>query len=262
MLKRLIVLSSLVCFFSTINAQEYYVLQVKGKVKNKSGSYLKSNDIIKADEKLSFSSPEDVVAVVNPKTGRSIIKPAPSKASSELFAYVKDAITPATKKLSTRNGGFNNVVDLQAYFKEPVLLLPVLKYQMNANVFPLSSSSFFFIRYKYNNEDINKKVVFHSDTIRFIKEDLLKVDGQKIEHEKISDIRLYYLKDNKPELVSPLHFNFTSSEQLQSEVLLLKKTLKGKDQKETRDEMIAYLSEFYGKIDSENFNAWFEKLPQ
>ncbi|MBL7873874.1 MAG: hypothetical protein JNM78_19830 [Cyclobacteriaceae bacterium] len=252
---------SLLFFSTTSQAQEYYVLNVKGHVKIlKNEKELKTNDIIKANDKLIFSSEHDAVAVVNSKSGRHIIKPTPTSGSTELAALVKDILIPANNRLSTRNGGFNTPLDFQIYFADTVLLLDEMKHKVNNEYFPLSNDTFFFIRYNYQGEEINKKLFSPSDSLIINRAALFSIDGKPIDVEDTSDLKLFYLNGQNILFICALKISTPDLKALRTETNLLRKVLSTKlSERAAKEEILTYLQFQYGKIDLLNVEAWLKK---
>lgn len=241
-------------------AQDYFVLQVKGQVKRtKSGATVKTKDVIKADEQLTFSSPTDAVAVVNPKSGRYIIKPGAPTKKNELFAFVKDALNQASSRLSTRSGGFNNVLDFQTYFKDPILLLPELRYKVNGASYPINDNSFFYIEYQYKGEAIPKQLKINPDSLIIIdRTELFKIDGQPIAAGETSGHQLMYFNNGSASMLSSIQFNLAEVETVKSEISVLTDALNSEKatSKKITDETMAYLLENYAKVDESNLKRW------
>ena len=242
-------------------AQEYYVLQVKGHVKiSKSDKELKTNDIIKANDKLIFSTENDAVAVVSSKSGRHILKPTHTQGTSELATIVKNILVPANNRLSTRNGGFNTPLDFQIYFADTVLLLSEMKHLINPAHFTLSDTSFFFLRYTFQGQEINKKLFSLSDSLIIKRSTLFSVDGKAIEAADVSDFKLFYLNGPNAAFISSLKISIPDLGTLKTETDVLKKVLSVNHSKEVvLDEILTYLLFQYGKTDLANLEAWYKK---
>ncbi len=250
--------------FSLVSAfcQDYYVLQVKGVVKKKkTGTLLKTKDVVKADEQLMFSSPTDAVAVVNSKSGRFIIKPGKLDKGNELLAYVKDALSQVSSRLSSRSGGFNNALDIKTFFAETIVLLPELRYKVNGQSFPIAESTFFFIQYKYRGEDINKQLKINADSLLiFNRSELFKIDGVSIAEAETNEHQLFYYTESGTQLIAPLDFNLADLDKVINEINVLKAALNSSTYSEKIwDEIIAYLKENYGKVDEANVKRWLNK---
>lgn len=261
-MKRILIIQLLLSISVAAFSQEYYVLQVKGTVKKtKTGQLVKTKDVIKADEQLTFSGAADAVSVVNPKAGRFVIKPGKSGKSSELLAYVKDAMSQASSRLSTRSGGFNNILDLKTFFKEPILLLPELQYKVNGGSFPINDEAYFFIQYQYKNEEIPKQLRINKDSLIIInRAELFKVDGNPIAGEQTSGHQLVYYNGSGTVAICPLLLNLANPEIVKMEVDVLVEALKMDKTKPDKmaDEVSAYLYENYAKVDAFNTKRWIQ----
>ena len=145
----------------TVFGQEVYkVMHVKGQVKLVStGVPLKRGDEIAADKRITFSSKQDMIMALSNKKGRVVIKPTSGSSSdSELTAMLKDIVTEASGKLSTR-GIFSNRLDLENYLiGDFVVLGGEMSLRISPDVYKMDENNFFYIRYKYNDEEINKKL--------------------------------------------------------------------------------------------------------
>lgn len=243
------------------SAQEYYVLQVKGHVKiSKSDKELKTNDIIKANDKLIFSTDQDAVAVVSSKSGRQILKPIPTQGSSELAAIVKNILVPANNRLSTRNGSFNTPLDFQIYFADTVLLLSEIKHRVNPETFPLSDTSFFFIRYTFQGQEINKKLFSQSDSLIIKRNTLFSVDSNPIKVTDVSDFKLFHLNGSNTAFICALKMSIPDLGNLKAETDVLKKVLSAKlSETAVMAEILIYLQFQYGKTDLSNLKTWYNK---
>ena len=254
----------LVAFFAChiINAQDYQVLSVKGNVKFKGGKKLEAKDKLKTDDQLIFSTSSDAVAVVGAKTGRFVITPSPKSKDGEFVALVKGALTPGTKKLSTRSGAFNNALDFSRYFKDTILILPTLSYGVSKTTFKQDDKSFFFIRYNFSGEEINKKIKPTQDSLVVNRLELFSIDGKPVDPKNVSNVRLMYLSGSQSTLLSNLNIIAPDTDQLRGEASTLKDLFKGRSGTEIRNEVFAYFNEFYGKVDEANFSRWYLKQPE
>jgi hypothetical protein len=241
-------------------AQDYYVLQVKGKVKStKTGKDIKTNDVIKADEQLKFSAATDAVAVVSAKAGRFVLKPGKPNKSNEFLAYVKDALSQANNRLSTRAGIFNNVVDFKTYFEKLVYLMPEQTYEVGSQSYKISENSFFYIQYTYRGEEINKQLEFINAPLLYIERDeLFKVDKEPINPEEASNFQLFHFTEEKATAITTLNFNVADPALVKAEIEVLQKALTDAKMPSAkiRDEIIAYLQENYGKVEEANVVKW------
>lgn len=237
-------------------AQDYHVLQVKGSVRKTSGVQVKPGEVISQNDKLAFGSADDAVAVVNPKLGRFIIKPGPAAGNGEFLTMVKDAVTPGIKKLSTRSAVIGNVVDFQTFFQDPWVILDQLVVKVSTVAFPLSPESFFFIRYRLNDEEINKKLKFSGDTIIIFRDELFSVDDAPIDPHQAKEQRLFHFHSGKAHFISNVSLIAPDLNSLRGELQALARSLDRK-KFDVAEESKLYITEFYGKVMPYDFTHWY-----
>ena len=248
----------------------FYIIHVKGKIQIKSsGKMLETGKQVSSEEELVFKTPDAIAAVISPKKGRFTLKADNlkiRKKDSELVFFFKSCLFPSPKKISTRKGALNNLIDLHKHFSvNSYLILGTAKVNINHEAFPMSDNSFFYVRYIYQGQTINKKLGYEGNILIIDKGSIYVVDAKQIAPEKTTDTRLYYYekrKNKKPLSTKIASFNpiFPDEEQLKSKIGLLISVLKdvGKNEKEIENEISVFLYEFYGKTDLENVRRWLE----
>jgi len=144
-----------------------------------------------------------------------------------------------------------------------VLIIDSMKLKVGADEFPMEDNKFFYIRYTYNDETVNKKLTFVNDTLIIDKDELFSVDGKAIDNSGVSQVSLYYYRkgEQKPEsiLINTFEPVFVNSQQLKPEIDIIYKELKGKSSEMLLSEIYDYLNMFYGKIDKEDLKVWLKK---
>lgn len=262
------------CLSAQAQEEYYVVLHVKGKVSlTKSGELLKPNTQVSPNAKVTFSSPNDLVAVLHPTKGRSIMKPSrnPESGSSELIAFVKNTLVAGTGRASTRAGKFTNFIEIDSfftasplmYYKGQVALIgPKVKFKVSQEAFPLNAKSFFFARYEYNGEVINKKMGFEGDAFILDKESLYKIDGQPITPSQIRNFQLFYRNatTNQSTFITKTKPNFVPEFKLREEVeLLMEYYLKDKGEEKIIEELLEYIADAHGKVDKDHLIEFLDK---
>jgi hypothetical protein len=251
----------LIAFLQTVSAQNsYYVLNIKGTVKvKKTGAVIKINDQISDKDILLFNTPTDAVAVISTKNGRMVLRPKPNAKSSELVCVVSEILNPGTGRLSTRTGPINNAVDLDNYFnKDSLNVLGSMKVWISPMAFPMDQENFFFVRYRWNGETINKKLNFEKDSILLNAADIFKVDGKDIAYNEITSPALYYKKGASATQMCPFNISFLDEIQLRETITSFKKYSSNKGS-EFIDELRPLLMDIYGNTDRKNVRNWVKK---
>ncbi len=252
-------------FSLLVYSQEvYHILHVKGKVilKN-SGENVKTGDKIKANAEIVFGSKSDLVIALGNKKGRFVIKPDPeASAESELSTFLKDVVSAASGKLSTR-GATLNLLDLSNHFQGEYLVLGGrAKIVMNPKAFDMADGSFFFLRYAYDGETINKKLSHNGDTLLFDRDEIFQIDGKPIPKEKVGEMEFFYFEKEWefPRKISQMIMHFPDDEEVKPGVGILVEELKssGTEQDQIIDEVEAYLSDIYGRVHPGNLKSWLK----
>jgi hypothetical protein len=212
-------------------------------------------DVFTEDETLSFQTPNSRAAVINPASGRFILSPD----NYENLSSAKTNFAPAMGNLSTRGGIINNMTDLQNQFSEDIVIICEAGYFLNPYKFPMNENQFFFLKFKYKDEEINKKLSFDENKLLFSKEEILKVDQMPISQIDNPDVSLYYYNNGSPEFISDFRLIFPDIPQLDSELKIILDESPGKSFNQKVNDISGYIFEFYGKPDKQDVINHLEK---
>jgi hypothetical protein len=241
-----IMLFSAVRVFSQVN---YRVIKVNGSIIYvRTGNNMTQGDVFTEDEDLSFQTPNSRAAVINPTSGRFILSPD----NYENLSTAKSNFLPAMSNLSTRGGIINNMTDLQNQFSEDIVILCEAGYFLNPYKFPMNENQFFFLKFKYKDEEINKKLSFDQNKLLFSREEILKVDEMPIKEIDNPDISLYYYNNGVPEYISDFRLVLPDIEKLDTELKIILDESPGKSFNQKVNDISGYIFEFYGKPDKQD----------
>lgn len=254
-----IFISTFLFFAFCINAQDNYkVIKVNGTiVVQKTNAALQMGTVFGEDDELQFKTTNARAAVINPNKGRFVLMP-----SNNDVAYAKANLTPAMSNISSRAGAMISRIDIENHFSGKYAILDKVEVKINPSLFPMTDSKFFFIRYDYKGETINKKLPFVADTLIIDKKELLTIDGQPIPNPNITKMEILYMEtddNNKRTLISEFDPIFLDGDELIGEVKIILDEIADKTREEKLDEVIAYITEFYGKPNKENIEQWLDK---
>lgn len=248
-----------VFFAGILKSQCYTVLSIKGEIiLEKTGQPIKEMDEICSDDKLKFSSADSKAAVLSPEQGRFILKVSGKKRNSDLAVFVKSVLFQGTGNLSSRG-----TVSLETEFEDEYFVTGINRLQIDVKNYPMTSDKFFFLRYKYKDKEVNKKLNFSSDTLFFDKENIYKVDNEIIKQDLIESVSLYYYEkeNNTSTKIANFKLVFANETKLKAElnsyVTLLRKS--GKDKPYIEEEVLLYIMDVYGKINVDNTKDWMNK---
>ncbi|MFH2141538.1 MAG: hypothetical protein ABIJ97_03885 [Bacteroidota bacterium] len=243
-----------------LNSQTpFKVISVNGEiVAKKANITLQSGIEVKSDDNFAFIKPNSRAAMINSEMGRVILTEQNSAS-----AFSKAAFAPAMSAVSTR--GFSNELltsklQISTYFNEKLLVIDNLKIRINSKTFPMNENSYFFIRYMYNGDEINKRLSYKSDTLIIDKNELYTVDGKPIPNPDVESMSLYFyeiIDDNsKATYISTFDLLFIPNEQLKSEVQVIIDACKKKPYDTIIAEVYDYFTSFYGAIDKTYVESW------
>jgi hypothetical protein len=261
-------LLSILLIFAAPPEEVYFITFVKGTiVLEKTQKVLKVGDKISPKDKIVFKDKDAMAAVLSPQKGRFTLTAdkAQKNSKGEFLALIEASMSPmgSAKKLSTRAGLLTNIMELQKFFAASdslsqgrFLVIGKGKYSLSKEAFPLDEKHFFFIRYNYEGQQINKKLSYKADTL-FIDNTVYQIDEKDIKKSNVSDMKLYqYIIKDKPESILITDFNpvFISRDQIKSELRVLVDQLKVLYKNNFEDiynNALLHVNTYYGKPDQE-----------
>jgi len=258
----LLAFSFFVFQFSLITSfaqDKFTVIKVSGNIVIQStGSALNIGTAFGQNEDLLFKSPVSRAAVINPQRGRFLLT---SDNMSE-FKASKSNFLPSSGKVSARGGGaILNTNDLKNYFEGNYVIFDKIKIKISPTAYPMDEKKYFYIRYNYKSETINKKLAFISDTLIITKNELLTIDGKQIPNPEITEMKLMYMEEGEKYVSTPIcTFTpvFPDFDQLKQEVKIIIDQMKDKTYNEKLCEISTYINEFYGKPEENNLKNWLK----
>ncbi len=234
-----------------VDADSYRVIKVNGHIiYTKKGKDMHQGDVFNATEAITFKTPDSRAAVISKVNGRKILSPK-SKSS-------KATLLPPMNNISSRSGGLNNLIDLKNHFDGDYLVLGTSKLKINEKSFPMNEQAFFFMKYQYNGEAINKKLSYDGDKLVIDKEEIFKVDGKPIDGSGIETVELFYLNGKTKTTINSFNLKFGNDDELSTELKIILTELDNADEKAVLDEITSYLNEYYGKPDKTNLKSWYD----
>lgn len=252
-----LVISSLLFFFLTsvsFSQDNFKVIKVNGTILLKTKNIsLETGTVFSEKEDLLFRSENATAAVINSQRGRLILTNNNHDLSTARSNYL-----PSMYNISSRGGSLSNLTDLRNHFSGKYVVLDRQTIEMNEKNFPMDKENFFFLRYLYKGEEINKKLGFSHDTLIIEKRSLFTVDGNPIPSPDNTSIRLFYNKGSQSILVSEFDLIFPDMNQLTKEIQIILGEMKDKSLKEKVEELDSYINEFYGKVYRENLVSWLQ----
>jgi len=233
---------------------DFKVIKVNGTIVLKAkGISLETGTVFSENEDLLFRSEDATAAVINSQRGRLVL----TNKNHDL-ASAKSNLLPSMYNISSRSALLSNDSDISTNFSGKYVVIDKQKINIDNRTYPMDKDNFFFLRYLYKGEEINKKLAFSGDTLILDKITLLTVDGNPIPGADNTSIKLFYRKGTESVFISEFDLIFPDMKQLVKETEIILTEFKGKPAKTKVAEIDSFINEFYGKIQRENLTEWLE----
>lgn len=251
----LICCAAIICSsFAPYTIDVYSVIKVIGTIKHASNNKaLFTGDKVQSNEKLMFASNQSKAALVSRERGRLMLNATAS-------GTVSEGLMPALSNVSSRSGALMNAVDLNKHFSDKYLILSGYEVEINPTAFPMDEDHFFFLRFTYKGEEISKRLAFSDNKLIMNSVDILKVDGNPITLKEGSTAELVYRNaiDKTSEALAKFEPVFTDEKTLANECKLIVSEIGETTTETTREQLLSYITENYGKPLNSNFNHWLK----
>lgn len=250
-MKTLSITAILFVIFANCMAQSTFkVIRVNGEiVLQKTGKNLTTGLEFTDNDKLNFKTPTAKAAVINPEKGRLVLA-----ASNNSSGY---NLLPPKQNIDVRGTtAILNDVDMLNSFKGSIAIIDQVEYLINNPKYTMGEGQFFYLRYSYNGEEINKKLSHNGKNLIFKRTEILQVDKKPIISFDSSDVKLYYYKNDTSYFISSFNLVFPDKNTLETEVKVIWDSMSESENSEKLNDIKGYLSEFYGKLDEDDFTSW------
>jgi len=229
------------------NADQYKVIKVDGQIIfRKTKIPMKQGDVFISGTPIEFSTPQSRAAVISSAKGRFVISASDNGEAKVL---------PATNNVSSRAGSITNWVGLQMQFSGRVLILGEMRLKLFGESLQMTDSTFFFLTYVHNDENIIKKIPYDNQFLILNKEEIFKIDGQPIEVSE-KQMTLYRSESGKAFRMGEFTPVFPDLEILKTEITILLLECAEMSDGTKRNEVKGYLNDFYAKPETDNVNNW------
>ncbi len=259
-MKRIVNLALALLIAQIVSSQvPFKVITVNGEiVATKANVTLENGIEIYSDDNFDFRKPNSRAAMINAERGRVVLTE-----QNATDAFSKAAFAPAISSISSRAASATSMFDLKAMFSDKLLIIESLDLKVTPDEFPMKDQNFFFIRYKLEEETINKRLQFRSDTLIIDRKELFTIDGEYKENVDVKEMSIYYYRknDGKTEsiLINSFEPVFVSVNHIKPEIDIIIQEFQGKPFVTILSEVFDYLNSFYGKVDRNYLESWLKK---
>jgi hypothetical protein len=239
---------------TALSQDDYKVIKVNGTIVLKTkGISLETGTVFSEKEDLLFRSEDATAAVINSQKGRLVLTNKNHDLSS-----ARSNLLPSMYNISSRSALLSNDSDISTNFSGKYVVIDKQKIHIDSRTYPMDKDHFFFLRYLYKGEEINKKLAFSGDTLILEKVTLLTVDGNPIPSADNTTIKLFYRKVTESVFISEFDLIFPDMKQLSKETEIILSEIKDKPAKTKVAEIYSFLNDYYGKVQRENLTEWLE----
>lgn len=239
---------------TAFSQDDFKVIKVNGTIVLKTkGISLETGTVFSGKEDLLFRSEDATAAVINSQRGRLVLT-----SKNHDLASASSNLLPSMYNISSRSTSLSNNADIKYNFSGKYVVLEKQKVRIDSRTYPMDNVHFFFLRYIYKGEEINKKLAFSGDTLIIDKTTLLSVDGNPIPSADNTAIKLFYRKATESVFISEFDLIFPNMKQLTKETDIILSEIKDKPAKTKLAEIDSYINEYYGKVQRENLAEWLE----
>ena len=233
---------------NVLSAQTFTVVKIFGKITNNNVP-VTAGDNLTLKEKLRFETDDSRARVFNSNKGGLEITANNYQSNSQTNFLLPSA------NVSTR-GNMGSIEDIANYLTDRFLLLDEIEIKVGKKFLPMTDTSFFFLRFKYNSELVNKKLAFKGDTLIFCRSEILKIDNQPITSFDTPAVTLYYKIGQDFAMIAKFEMIMPDCNELQKELTAIFEGIKTQPVSVKKTEAEAYLSTFYAKPEANDFENW------
>lgn len=246
---------------NTCLAQEtYFVTMVKGNVTKADGSAIKTGSKLSITDKVSMGSKESLLILLHPSRGRIVVSPqtaVPSK-DNRFVLLVKDFLQMNQQQVRLSSRTLDDTpLSLEDYFRTDaainnhLLIIDTLAVKLPRSYpVPDNKEHFFFLQLS-GSKTVNHKLICRNNMLYITKADIFF--GDSLYKSSDGELNLGFLEnysgDKKVKFITPLQPVYINKEACRDLVLTIRRTLKGKSEKDILTEIGTQLYYQYGKPD-------------
>jgi hypothetical protein len=262
MIKFVITSLFLLCMVNSFAQENYFVTIVKGSVSKLDGSIIKPGSKLLLTDKVSMGSKESLLILLHPSKGRIVVSPQSASAAKDnkFVLLIKDFLDLNQKnvRLSSRTLG-EMPISLEDYFKtDPdvnnnFLVVDTLKVKLPLAYANTDNKENFFFLQLSGTKTVNHKLQCRNNMLFITKEDIFFNDS--LYKKSIGQLDLGFIENysgsKNVKFIIQFEPLYITREACIDIISVIKKTLKGRSEKEILEEVYTEIYYLYGKPDEQ-----------
>lgn len=271
-MKKFVLLSLLcMCMASCFAQESYFVTVVKGSVSKPDGSAIKPGSKLLLTDKVSLGTKESLLILLHPSKGRIVVSAqaaTPSK-DNKFVLLIKDFLELSQNNVRLSSRTLDDApLSLEDYFRTDAdinsnfLIIDTLKVKLPRVYSNVDNKENFFFLQLSGIKTANHKLLCRNNMLYITRDDIFFNDGPY----KKSDgqLNLGYIQnysgDKKVKFITPVEPVYITRESCGDAVRVIKKTLKGKPEKDVLEEVYAQIYYLYGKPDEQALKEIYRSI--
>lgn len=231
----------------------FTVLKVKGDLLC-NDKQVKENDKICGKDNIAFKSADAVAILHSPEKGRFTLKSVSKDNKSELGGVLASIISSSgTGNLSSRGA-----ITIEDEFKGNYYVISNCNIEIDVKKFPLDNTKYFYLKFKYDGNDVNKKLKNTTNGFLLSKDDILLIDNKPVISDKIREYQFYYYDENDKtsKLISTFNLQFLDETSIKKELLEHLKKIDNLKEDDKFNECLIYINTMYGNTNADCLKNW------
>ncbi|MFM6925869.1 MAG: hypothetical protein ACKOU7_10250 [Ferruginibacter sp.] len=271
-MKRFVLSTMFLLFVATGFTQEnYFVTVVKGSVSKADGSAIKPGAKLSTADKVTMGNRESLLILLHPSKGRIVVSPQASSQpkDNKFVLLVKDFLNLNQNNVRLSSRTLDDApLSLEDYFKtdpeinSSFLVIDTLKVRLPRSYTAVDNKENFFFLQLSGAKTQNHKLLCRNNILYITKDDISFNDGMYKKAD--GQLNLGYIENysgnKKVRFITAVEPAFISRETGADAIRLIKKTLKGRPEKEIQEEVYTQMYYQYGKPDEQAIKEIYSSI--
>lgn len=256
----LLIVSLFICTATSFAQDSYFVTIVKGSVLKADGAAVKPGSKLMITDKVSFGTKESLLILLHPSKGRIVVSAQNATASKDnkFVLLVKDFLELSQNNVRLSSRSLDDApLSLADYFttdpdiNSNFLIIDTLKVKLPRAYAKADNKEHFFFLQLLSAQPVNHTLDCRNNMLYITRQDILFADSlyKKSDGQLSLGFVENYSGNKKTKIITKIQPVYITKKACGSTIKLIKKTLKGKPEKDILEEIYAQLYFLYGKPD-------------